>query len=370
MARFPQLWTGSFPSTARRIVSVFTVAVLSSCSLVSGPETSTPDNSSADLSSEDLSSEESSSEDLMSEDSLQVITTFLPMTYFTKAVAGDRATITQLLPTNVDPHDYQAKPQDIQNLADADVLIENGLGLESFLSDLIENAANTELVVVDSSEGIPTVAYETASETHSGTHGGTHSETHSETAHEQAGEEAHDHGESDPHLWLDPKKAIQQVENIRDGLIAADPEGETIYTANAADYIADLRALDAKVRKQLAPYAGKAFVTYHDFAGHFAHAYDLEVEHLVYIPEGNPTPADVQRVIDTVTAANLQVLLTEPSQQGNAFGAIASDLDIYISVFDSMESTGDQNPQPEDYLFTLSKNSDNLARAFGAPSNE
>ena len=346
MTHFSQSWTGSLFSTARLSVGVLMALTLSNCSPVS-----TPANTSADLSSADLASE----------DSFQVMTTFLPMTYFTKAVVGDRASVTQLLPANTDPHDYQAKPQDIQSLAEADVLITNGLGLETFLSSLIDNAANPELVVVDSSEGIPTVLSEGA--------GQRASETAEEHAHEEehGHEEEHDHGENDPHLWLDPKKAIQQVENIRDALIVVDPDGEEIYTANAADYIADLRSLDTKIHKQLAPYAGKAFVTYHDFAEHFAHSYDLEVEHLINIPEGSPTPADVQRVIDTVEASDLQVLLTEPSQQGNTFGAIAADLDLYISLFDSVESTGEQNPQPEDYLFTLSQNSDNLARAFGEP---
>ncbi|MBE9062815.1 metal ABC transporter solute-binding protein, Zn/Mn family [cf. Phormidesmis sp. LEGE 11477] len=329
-----------------------------------------------------------------SDDSLQVVTTFLPITYFTEAVAGDRATVTQLLPLNVDPHDYQAKPNDVQRLADADVLVENGLELESFLDSLIDNAANAELVVIDSSEGIPVLPTEEGAHDHASEeasdktsdkasdeashdhdshdhdshddHDDHDSHEHDSHEHSEASHD-HDHGIHDPHLWLDPQKAIQQVENIRDGLIAADPEGETIYTANAADYIADLEALDTKIREQLAPYAGKAFVTYHDFAEHFAHSYGLEVEYLVDIPEGSPTPTDVQRVVDTVKASNLQVLLTEPSQQGDAFGAIASDLDVYVSVFDSMESTGNQNPQPEDYISTLSKNSDNLARAFGEP---
>ncbi len=77
-------------------------------------------------------------------------------------------------------------------------------------------------------------------------------------AHEDGHDHAeHDHSEEDPHIWLDPKKAVQQVENIRDALIAADPEGNQIYTANAADYITKLQALDQEISKTLAPYAEK-----------------------------------------------------------------------------------------------------------------
>jgi zinc transport system substrate-binding protein len=65
------------------------------------------------------------------------------------------------------------------------------------------------------------------------------------------------HGEFDPHVWLDPKRAVEQVENIRDGLIAADPEGEAEYTANAEAFIAELEVLDADISEKLAPFEGQ-----------------------------------------------------------------------------------------------------------------
>ena len=281
-----------------------------------------------------------------SDDELQVVTTFLPMTNFTLAVAGDRAEVTQLLPANVTPHDYQAKPRDVQRLAKADVLIENGLELETFLEDLTNNAGNADLVVVDASEGIETVAMVAERE---------------DEAHE---DEAHEHGEFDPHVWLDPKKAIQQVENIRDGLIAADPEGEDTYTDNAAAYIAQLQTLDQQIAQTLAPYAGKTFVTYHDFAQHFAQSYDLKVTHLVNVPEDSATPADVERVIEAAQASNLKTLLTEPQQQESPFAALANDLGVQISSFDPLETGGPEGRSSNYYLTTMEQNLDNLQAAF------
>ncbi len=76
---------------------------------------------------------------------IQVVTTFLPITQFTKAVAGDRAQVTQLLPPNPAPHEYQVKPADVQTLAKADVLVQNGLEIEEFLDDLVKNAQNANL---------------------------------------------------------------------------------------------------------------------------------------------------------------------------------------------------------------------------------
>ena len=287
-----------------------------------------------------------------------MVTAFLPITQFTKAVAGDRAEVTQLLPTNIGPHDFQAKPEDAQKLAKADVLVENGLGLEEFLDDLVKNAGNANLRVIDSSKGIQTITTESIE-------GKTHD--HGTNEKEEAG---HDHGEFNPHIWLDPKRAVQQVENIRDGLIAADPEGKETYTANAAAYIQKLRELDAETTKTLQPYAGKTFVAFHDFAPYFAQSYNLKANFLVDVPEENPSPDDVKRVMDTVKQTNLKTLLTEPQGGQDAFASLAKDLNVWVSTFDPMETGGTEAVQPDYYLTTMRQNVRTLVTAFTGQSTQ
>jgi zinc transport system substrate-binding protein len=291
-------------------------------------------------------------------DELQVVTTFLPITQFTKAVAGDRAKVTQLLPTNVDPHDFQARPEDAQKLAKADVLVQNGLEMEEFLDDLVKNAGNANLKVIDSSKGIQTITTESIE-------GKTHK--HGTNEKEEAG---HDHGEFNPHIWLDPKRAVQQVENIRDGLIAADPEGKETYTANAAAYIQKLRELDAETTKLLQPYAGKTFVAFHDFAPYFAQSYNLKANFLVDVPEENPSPNDVKRVMDTVKETSLKTLLTEPQGGQDAFASLAKDLNVRVSTFDPMETGGTEAVQPDYYLTTMRQNVRTLVTAFTGQSTQ
>ena len=305
------------------------------------------------------------------EEKLKVVTTFLPITQFTGAVAGDRAEVVQILPTNVGPHDYQAKPADILSISEADVLIQNGLEIEAFLEDTIANAENADLIAIDTSEGVETLAFEELEEEHH-SEGGHHHHGHGH-GHESAkkdpheGEKdghGHDHGEFDPHIWLDPKRAIAQVENIRDGLIAADPEGSAEYTANAAAYIEQLQALDAEISEQLAPHAGRAFVAFHDFAAYFADSYGLEAEFLVELPEESPSPEDVKRVIDTVSSSGLKTVLAEP-QAGKPFIALAADLGIGIGEFDPLEIGGPEAVEPDYYLKIMRQNAENLAEAFG-----
>lgn len=285
---------------------------------------------------------------------LQVVTTFLPMTQFTRAVAGDRAEVNQLLPPGAEPHDYQAKPEDVQRLAKAQVLITNGLGMENFLSSTIKNANNPNLKIVDSSRGVPTIKSEEVAGEHAHDHG---NEPH-------ANESGHEHGEFNPHIWLDPKRAIRQVENIRDALIAADPEGKAIYTANATQFIGDLKTLDAEIAAALQAYSGKTFIAYHDFAPYFAQSYRLKAEFLVDVPEENPTPADVKRVMQTAQASNLKTLLTEPSVGAEAFATVAADLKVRVSVFNPLETGNLDAMQPQVYLQTMRQNLQNLKSAF------
>ncbi|NEQ34355.1 MAG: zinc ABC transporter solute-binding protein, partial [Leptolyngbya sp. SIO4C5] len=170
----------------------------------------------------------------------------------------------------------------------------------------------------------------------------------------------------DPHVWLDPKRAIEQVETIRDGLIAADPDGEAEYTANAEAFIAELETLDTEITETLAPFAGQTFVVFHDFAAYFADSYELQSETLVGIPEESPSPEDVKQVMETVQAEGLKTILTEPQAGQESFDAIANDLDIEVSVFDPLETGPAEAIQPDYYLSTMRQNADNLAASFAS----
>jgi len=268
---------------------------------------------------------------------LLVVTTVLPISEFTRAVAGNCATVQPLIPTNVGPHDFQARPSDVARVGQADVLVKNGLGLETFLDKLIASAGNTRLKVIDSSRGITTLP--------------------------NPGE-----GGINPHIWLDPLLAEQQVNTIRDGLIAARPACKEQFTANAAAYTAQLRSLNAELAAQLKPYAGKSFVVYHDFHPYFAQRYGLQGTFVVDVPDENPTPADLRRVATAAQKSQLKALLAEPQEGGRSFSALAKDLDVTVGEFDSIETGPDSAQQPTHYFEVMRRNGQALVRAFGGPS--
>ena len=284
----------------------------------------------------------------------KVVTTFLPITLFTRAVAGDCATVTPLIPASTGPHDFQARPGDLTALRQARVLVKNGLEMESFLDKLIASAGNPQLQVIDSSRGVATLDTEHQDDGHGEEKGHGH---------------GHEHGAVNPHIWLDPLRAVQQVEAIRDGLVKADPSCAEGYRRNAAAYTAELKQLkqlNSEIAAQLQPYRGKTFVAFHDFAPYFAQRYGLKAESLVDVPEINPSPVDLQRVAAAVKRSQLKALVSEPQEGNRSFNALASDLGVKIVAFDPLETASEQaSGDPATYLSVMRRNAAELRQAFG-----
>ena len=158
---------------------------------------------------------------------LKVLTSFLPVQSHATAIAGERASVSQLLTADTGPHDFQLTPADVKRLADADLFIVNGAGLESWLEELMAKAAGSEHrqrpIVVDLSEGLQLTG---------------NPAPFAATGTVEAGQ--------NPHTWLDPVLASQQTAIILAALQKADPPNADAYRANAAIYTAELEALDAE----------------------------------------------------------------------------------------------------------------------------
>jgi zinc transport system substrate-binding protein len=257
----------------------------------------------------------------------KVVTTFLPMYWFTKAVAGDVADVSILIPPGTEIHEYQATPENVQAIAKADVLVKSGLGLEEFLSSTVKNAENAKLKQVDASAGIQPL----------------NEVSPVVKAVKEEGHD-HDHAEGNPHVWLDPVLAKQQVSNIRDGLIAADSGNKAIYEANAANYIQQLDSLNNEFQQGLQKTPNCTFVTFHDAYPYLAKRYNLKQVAVVEIPEDQLTPADIQNVINSVKKYKVKTLFNEPGTDNKLLASLSRDLNLTLREIDSLEN-GDKDPQ-------------------------
>ncbi|MEP0981102.1 zinc ABC transporter substrate-binding protein [Leptolyngbya sp. FACHB-17] len=276
------------------------------------------------------------------EKKLRVIATFLPVYLFTKAVVGDAAQVDILIQPGTEIHEYQSTPADVQALAQADVVVKNGLGVEEFLESTIKSAQNSKLKIVDASQGIQSI------------------DQLSQVV-ETGKEHSHAHAAGNPHVWLDPVLAKQQVENIRDGLIAADPENKAKYEANATAYLQQLAALNAEFEQRLGKFRDRTFITFHDAFPYLAKRYDLRQVAVVKIPEDQLSPADVKETIDAVKQFQAKALFSEPGVDNKLLDGLSKDLNLKLRPLDSLEA-GDTNPQH--YFTAMRSNLQTLEAAF------
>ncbi len=265
----------------------------------------------------------------------QVVTTFLPIYLFTKAVAGNAADVKILVPPGTEVHEYQATPENVKAIATANVLVKNGLGLEEFLQGTVKNAQNSKLIEVDASKDIKPLNEISPVEKTT-----TNKEDH-----------AHEHSQGNPHVWLDPVLAKQQVTNIRDGLIVADPANKSTYEANAAAYIKELEVLNSEFQQTLQKTPSCTFVTFHDAFPYLAKRYNLQQVAVVEIPEDQLSPTDVQNTINAVKKYKVKALFSEPGVDNKLLTSLSKDLKLNLRTLDSVE-TGETDPQ---YYFKVMK---------------
>lgn len=244
---------------------------------------------------------------------LQVVASFSILGDLVQQVGGDAVQVTTLIGPGVDAHTYDPAPADLVALEVADVVFENGLGFEPWLDQFYESTAPAaaRVVVTDG------IAPRPAAEEHEG--------------------EEQEHGAFDPHVWHDVANAVVMVENIRDGLIAADPARQETFEANAAATIGELEALDAWVREQVdtLPPERRKLVTSHDTFGYFADAYGFEVVGTALgslsTEAGDPSARETATLISDIQAAGVPAIFAENVSNPALMESIAAEAGVTLA---------------------------------------
>jgi ABC-type Zn uptake system ZnuABC Zn-binding protein ZnuA len=239
-------------------------------------------------------------------------------------VAGERLKVGTLMPIGLDPHAFQPTPSDVVKIANSQVLIVNGTGLETWLDETLQNAGGKR-EVVEASAGLQ--------------------------PRKPASSERVDEAQ-DPHFWLDPLSVIHYVENIRDGLVQADPEGEAIYTQNAEKYSASLQDLDAWIRGQVEqiPAGQRLLVTNHENFGYFADRYGFKVIGTI-IPststEAEPSAEQMAALIETIRSNGVKAVFLETGTNQDLADQISRETGAkVVSGLYSHSITGPGGPAP------------------------
>lgn len=233
---------------------------------------------------------------------LKVVATFSILADMTRQVGGARIDLATLVGPEGDTHVFSPTADDARKLSAAALVVTNGLGLEGWLERLVK-ASGTRATTVVATTGIQPLEGEAHDHAHADGDG-----------HDHAHGQAHDHGGLDPHAWQDVANAKIYVANIRDGLIAADPQGKEVFAVHAHAYLAKLDALDAEVRAMVAaiPQGRRRIITAHDAFGYFGRAYGIAF----ISPQGVSTEAeasakDVGRIIRQIKAQKVPAVFLE-----------------------------------------------------------
>src|SRR5437588_703391 len=211
---------------------------------------------------------------------IRVIASFSILGDFARNVGGERVNVTTLVGPDSDVHVYTPAPADTKDIADANLIIVNGLALEGWLERLVQSSGSKAPIVV-ATNGI---------------------------APRRLGSHA------DPHAWQWVANAKIYVADIRDALTAADPPGAAVYRANADAYLAKLDALDGEVRAAIAkiPEARRKVISSHNAFGYFADAYGIAF----IAPQGVSTESeasarDIAGIITQIRAAKIPAVFLE-----------------------------------------------------------
>ena len=269
---------------------------------------------------------------------VRVLTTLPAIHSWAANVAGDTATVESLLPANVGPHDFQFRPSDLRKLAAADVVLMNGLGVDTWLTRAVaRGASKPSRRVVTVTDGLQKqlVHHRTPLAIDAETNRTKKSDPDHDHDHN------HDHSDDDanPHVWLDPIFAKHCVSNIVQALCQADPTHAEGYTRRGEAYLRELDQLDEQIRSSLKGLSNRKVVTFHDAFPYFCRRYDLQLVGVVEeVPSVDPSPKYLAQLSRAIRQQQVRVIFSEPQFHPRLLKRLANDLAIGVAELDVLET--------------------------------
>lgn len=279
---------------------------------------------------------------------ISLVVTTTPLGSVTEQIAACAGgTSTTLMPVNADPHDFSASSAQVADMVKADLVIANGLGLEGGLDASLQQveADGTEVLhVAEHIDPLPWGDYE----------------------HEHEG---HNHGDLDPHFWLDVARMAEAAQLIGDEV--AERTGDDTWSECGAEVSGELTALDEEIREDLSviPEERRTIVTDHEAFGYFNNAYDFHSAGVV-IPGGSteaqPSSADLASLAGVIREENVPVIFTNAAVNQTLVDALAAEVGEDVQVVSLYEgSVGPKDGPAADYQGMMRENARLIVEALG-----
>jgi manganese/iron transport system substrate-binding protein len=226
---------------------------------------------------------------------IQVVTTISTLESFVHAVGGDRVRVSSIVPIGASPETFEPTPQDVATLSRAQLLVENGAGLETWLDRLLASAGSQVHVVV-CTDGLPIK-------------------------------------NANPHLWMDPQLAKRYVLKIRDGLVALDPRDAALFRKNATAYNARLDKLTSKIQAQIdtLPPSHRYMIVFHNAWQYYNGRFGITTLGFVEPNPGQePNPQQIAQLVDLAKQHGVRAVFSEPEYSPKLLVTIAQGAGVKV----------------------------------------
>ncbi len=292
-------------------------------------------------------------------DGLRVVATTSIVGDVVSSIVGDAGEVEVLMAPGQDPHAFEPSARQAQSLREADLVVANGLGLEAALDDLLEAAEDEGVRVLHLAEQLDPLALDVD----------VHDDDEHDDDEEHTASDGHDHGEFDPHVWLDPVRMSEGARLIARAIadVAASEVDWAARGDAAAAAILDAHA-DVEASVEGLPVACRVLVTNHEVLGYFAARYDFEV--VATLVEGTAdlssmSPQDFARIAEVVREAGVPAIFTEVGESSRLVEALAAEVDGEVAVVAlHAEALGEPGSGAETYVGLLRTNARLIADAL------
>lgn len=263
---------------------------------------------------------------------IKVVVTFNAMREFAYAIGKDKVDIKTLVPDGTEPHDFEPKAKDMENISDAKVFIYSGLGMENWADKTLEAIDNKNLIVVNASKGSNPIKNYSSSE-------------------------IQEHGQYDPHLWLSLKGAKIESSNIKDALIKADPSNKNYYEKNFNEFSKELDLLYSKYNEKFKSISKKDFVTGHAAFAYLCRDFGLNQKSIEDVfATGEPSTKQLKALTDYCRTNNIKTVFVEDMVSPKVSETLAKEVNAGVKKIYTLESKEDN----KNYIEAMSSNLESI----------
>lgn len=282
---------------------------------------------------------------------LQVYTTVYPLTYFTERIAGDLVDVRSIYPAGSNEHTFEPTQQEMIKLADADLMFSIGLGLEGFIDSAKQTLQNENVEFVATADQISDEDLEAALGHKEEEHKEEHDEAHAEEAESHDG---HDHGSTDPHVWMSPVLSEKLAESIKVSLTQADPENAEVYESNYTELVAELETLDRSFEALSERVSKDTFFVSHAAFSYLSEPYGFEQVAIAGLnSQDEPSQKELTKIVDLAKEKDVQYIVFEQNVSSNLTEVIQNEVGAEAIQMHNLGVLTQENIDNEETYFTL-----------------